>query len=104
MGWAGGSTVANSIWDEVRPRIKPNVRRVVAKAIVNALNGADWDTHDEAPLLIADAGEATWVPESDKECSFCGEPAVWTGKINKCEGYHTCNLCVVDLEEPEMIS
>lgn len=49
MGWAGGSYVMTDIIEGIRPEI-PDVyqRERVYKPILEALEGADWDTVDEA--------------------------------------------------------
>jgi hypothetical protein len=49
MGWAGGSDVMTDIIRGIRPEI-PDVyqRERVYKPILEALEGCDWDTVDEA--------------------------------------------------------
>ena len=48
MGWSGGSTVMNDIIDVVQKEIKDQgLKQRLFKGIIEALEGADWDTHDE---------------------------------------------------------
>lgn len=49
MGWAGGSSVMGSIIHGVKKRFSHDagVRRDIYKIVIRALDGHDWDTHDE---------------------------------------------------------
>jgi hypothetical protein len=56
MGWAGGSGIAEEIWDLVGPLIPAARRKEVAARIVDIFEGEDCDTMDEAEQLMMDAG------------------------------------------------
>ncbi len=56
MGWAGGSRIANAVWDAIKSIIPEEHKREAAKKIVDALDEGDWDTHDEAPELMEASG------------------------------------------------
>jgi len=59
MGWAGGSYVANELWDGLRGLIPTQSRQTAARRIVAVLEGEDWDTQDESEPLM----EAAYGPE-----------------------------------------
>lgn len=49
MGWAGGSQVAIAIIEDDRVQVLEDcLRKGVLEAVLDALEGADWDTLDEA--------------------------------------------------------
>ena len=88
MGWAGGSLIANAVWDAVKDVLPEDRKRDVAQKIIAALDEGDWDTHDEAPELMEAAGfywcegclEKKWdgppkaeTPDGDALCSECAE-------------------------------
>ncbi len=103
MGWASGSSVANEMWDNLRFVLPRMIRREVAKIIVDALEGADWDTQDEAPLLMADAGQPVFEgegPPCDKH--DCEEPSAWRGFTNN-EPVVVCNEHVSEVQGAEML-
>ena len=56
MGWASGSMLATSLWDEVRRYVPEKHRRQVAEAFIREFESFDCDTLDEAEQLILDAG------------------------------------------------
>lgn len=56
MGWAGGSEVGSSFWNEVRGYIPEGNREVVARELINALEDQDCDTIYECEQLVKDAG------------------------------------------------
>ncbi len=61
MGWAGGSFVANDLWNGLKDLIRDHDQEIAAQVIVDALEGNDWDTQDEAPeLMVAAYGEKWW--------------------------------------------
>jgi hypothetical protein len=49
MGWAGGSDVMTSIIHGAKKRFPhdPEIRRDIYEITIWALDGHDWDTHDE---------------------------------------------------------
>lgn len=104
MGWASGSSVANEMWGNLRFVLSRMIRREVAKIIVDALEGGDWDTQDEAPLLMADAGQPVFEgegPPCDKH--DCKTPSAWRGFANN-EPVVSCNEHVPDIQGAEMLS
>lgn len=52
MGWASGSTVANSIWERIEKHLTDEQKPMIAEAIVDALTDQDWDTLDESMEMI----------------------------------------------------
>lgn len=64
MGWAGGSELAEDIWNLVGKYIPKKQQKRVAKKIVDLFEHQDCDTMDEAQRLMADAGlENRWDEE-----------------------------------------
>lgn len=59
MGWAGGSFVANELWQGLKSLIPLEDQEEGARIIVDALKGNDWDTLEESPELM----EAAYGPE-----------------------------------------
>lgn len=104
MGWASGSQVVVDIWDRLRPLLESDQRREAVAIIVTALDAQDWDTHDEAPLLMADAGEDGWEPNIETKCELCDRQASWFGTYFGTPDFQTCHNHVILLEDPEMLS
>lgn len=102
MGWSGGASVGNEIWESLRPMIRPELRTEAARAIVNALNALAWN-YPEAPLLSAESG--MWELDSvyRYKCDSCSFKAVWRGVIHN-RSTLACNRCVPYLEFPEILS
>ena len=63
MGWAGGSKLAEEIWEIVRPSIPEAEREKVAAGIVRLFWACDCDTMDEAETLAWDS----CIPELQSE-------------------------------------
>lgn len=103
MGWASGADVANEMWDNLRFILPQMIRREVAKIIVDALEGADWDTKDEAPLLMADAGQPVFEGEGPP-CGKhdCEKPSAWQGFARN-EPVVVCNEHVPEVQCAEML-
>jgi hypothetical protein len=59
MGWAGGSNVANELWDALAPLIHRSQHQGAARKIVDILESEDWDTQCESEPLM----EAAYGPE-----------------------------------------
>lgn len=104
MGWASGADIANELWDRIRFPIPRMIRREIAAAIVDALEGGDWDTQDEAPLLMADAGRPVFEGEGPP-CGKhdCEEPSAWQGFSGNLSVV-SCNEHVYDIQGAEMLS
>ncbi len=103
MGWAGGSEIANELWDHLRFILPRMIRREVAAAIVDALEGGDWDTQDEAPLLMADAGQPVFEGEGPPcDRHDCESPSAWQGFSGN-QSVVSCNEHVPDIQAAEMI-
>lgn len=60
MGWAGGSDVMTSIIHATKKRFPhdPEIRRDIYRITIWALDGNDWDTHDECWGLDEEFNEA----------------------------------------------
>lgn len=103
MGWAGGSEIANEMWGNLRFILPRMIRREVAKVIVDALESGDWDTQDEAPLLMADAGEPVFEGEGPP-CGKhdCDKPSAWQGFSGN-QSVVSCNEHVPDIQGAEML-
>lgn len=103
MGWATGSSIATEMWGNLRFVLPRMIRREVAKIIIDALEGADWDTQDEVPLLMADAGQPVFEgegPPCDKH--NCEEPSAWQGFSGNLSVV-SCNEHVSDIQNAEML-
>lgn len=66
MGWASGSSLAEEVWDAVRPKLRNTDRKEVANAIIDAFEDMDCDTMDECEQLMEDA-------ERPEYCWDCGD-------------------------------
>lgn len=56
MGWASGSSLAESLWNRVRKYIPEKDREEVANLFVSEFRSFDCDTLDEAETLWLDSG------------------------------------------------
>ena len=56
MGWCGGASIAESVWELVRKHIPKNKREKIAGEIVDIFESEDADTMYEAAQLMEDAG------------------------------------------------
>ena len=56
MSWAGGSYLAEEVWNVVRPLVPAQKRRAAAREIIELFEDEDCDTIDEAGELCKDAG------------------------------------------------
>lgn len=71
MGWGSGSWLADEVWGIIRPYVPEDERPVVAKKIIEAFRGQDWDTVDEAETLATDAH---WYNEEEYDAICIDEP------------------------------
>lgn len=53
MGWAGGSRLADELWDTVKKILTKGQRRDVARQWIDIFEGEDCDTMDETELIDA---------------------------------------------------
>jgi hypothetical protein len=63
MGWAGGSYIANELWPIVEPYVPEHSKKAVARIIIETLRDCDWDTLDEAPVVMEAAFGPDWMNE-----------------------------------------
>lgn len=56
MGWASGASMAERLWDELKPYLKKKDIQKVAKMIIEVFEDQDCDTMEEAHELWEDAG------------------------------------------------
>lgn len=63
MGWASGSYVANEIWKVFEPHIPEDSKKSAARILIETLRDCDWDTLDEAPVVM----EAAFGPDWSKQ-------------------------------------
>ena len=80
MGWASGSSLAESTWDLVREHIPKTKRAKVAQAFIEEFESMDCDTIMEAENLCKDAyGECdcgnALTQENDSRCWYCEDEA-----------------------------
>lgn len=68
MGWAGGTDIAQGVWDAVKEYIPENKKAEVATEIVDVLEDHDWDNLYEVDELY----ELTGRKEKDE-----AEEAEW---------------------------
>jgi len=62
MGWAGGSRLADDVWDVIRDLIPDSKQRALtAREIIKLFEHEDCDTIDEAEILCEDAGKKRWL-------------------------------------------
>lgn len=81
MGWASGSSLAESLWMAVREHILPADRRTVGKIFYEQFVSMDCDTIDEAEQLMDDTFEK--CPDCGRWLQFDGH-CEWGGY--ECEG------------------
>lgn len=67
MGWAGGSTVGDQVWNNIRGFIPEGNRKEAARIVIDALEDQDCDTIYECELLVIDAElEDEYWPKEDE--------------------------------------
>jgi hypothetical protein len=64
MGWAGGSIIAERIWDMVRPHIPEKERETIARKFIDIFEQEDCDSMDECEqLYYKDAGNEFYTED-----------------------------------------
>lgn len=62
MGWCGGSSLADQLWETVRDKLKPTDRVLIAREWVGIFEHEDCDT-----MLESRVGEDAGIDNSDEE-------------------------------------
>lgn len=56
MGWAGGTDIADGVWDSVKEYIPEDKKVLVANQIIEVLEDQDWDNLQESEELYEISG------------------------------------------------
>lgn len=101
-------TLANDLWDGLRPLLLPGDNRMKAAGVVISMLAKYGQTDHHSLLLMADyTGELPEEPDPiDFElCQYetCRQPATWRGFLELEGVIPVCNHCVVETDDPVLI-
>jgi len=85
MSWSSGVTVANEIWELMRPLTNVNNRQYYARQLIEAIEEADCDNTDECGQLTEDAN----ANYQSTYCEVCGCDSCGCDDPNGSDDLHT---------------
>lgn len=107
MATKGEETIANDLWNDLRPLLLAGENRMQAARVVIDTFVQHGIEYQDSPLLVADyTGE---LPDDTSHilemCQYetCRQPATWRGFL-ECEGViPVCSQCVVEVDDPVLL-
>ncbi len=108
MGVECEETIANDLWERLRPLLLAGDNRMHAAGIVISMMAKyGQDDYHHSQLLMADytgeLGEESTRTFELCQYETCRQPATWRGFLELEGVIPVCNQCVVEIEDPVLI-
>ena len=107
MGATEQETLANDLWDDLRPLLLAGENRMQAARVVIDTLAKHGLEYRDSPLLVADytgeLGEESTRTFELCQYETCRQPATWSGFLELEGVIPVCNQCVVEVEDPVLL-